>query len=222
MAVYCIIPAWNEEKTIENVVREAKKKTDEVVVVDDGSLDRTAELASKSGAVVLRHIINRGQGAALETGNSYARNQNAEIVVHFDADGQFLPDEIPDMIEPIASGRADMVFGSRFLTKRSYMPWSKRWILMPIARLVNWFFFRVKLTDPQSGFRAFNRAALNRIRIEQDDMAHCSEIIAKAHSCRFRIEEVPVTVIFNCYGSGFGRGIRIVKDHLLAKLLGSK
>jgi len=217
--IYCIIPAWNEQGSIADVVAGVTPKVDRVVVVDDGSTDRTAALAAKAGATVLTHPINRGQGAALETGNRFAVADNADIIVHFDADGQFLPREIPDMVRPVAEGRADIVFGSRFLGKESQMPATKRYIIMPLARLVNLILFHARLTDPQSGFRSFSARVAGKIAIEQDDMAHCSEIIGKAFAHKLRIQEAPITVIFNDYGSGLRRGIKIIKDHMLAKLM---
>lgn len=219
MIIYCVIPAWNEEGSIANVIADAKRFVDRIVVVDDGSTDRTYQIAKQSGVEVIRHIINRGQGAALETGNRYAIKHNADIIIHFDADGQFLPSEIEDVIQPIKAGEADIVFGSRFLNKKSQIPWTKRVIIMPIARLVNITLFRAKLTDPQSGFRAFSTKTAKKIQIEQDDMAHCSEIIQKAFANKLRIKEVPITVIFKEYGSGFSSGIQIIKDHLLSKFI---
>ena len=96
--VFCIIPAYNEEDNISSIIQSVGKYVDEVVVVDDGSDDRTARIAEEEKAIVLRHVINRGQGAALETGNQYARKKQADVVVHFDADGQFKPDEIDKVV----------------------------------------------------------------------------------------------------------------------------
>lgn len=216
--IICIIPAFNEKKTIAQVVREAGLYVDEVVVVNDGSIDNTAILAREAGATVLDHLINRDQGAALETGNQYALAQKADIIVHFDADGQFLAEEIGDLIKPLLNGDYDVVFGSRFLEKKSKIPWLKDKLIFPLARIINKILFGVNLTDPQSGFRAMSAAAAAAIHIEQDGKAHCSEILAKVFNKKFRIKEVPITVIYNDFGLNLFGGIKIIKDTLLSKL----
>ncbi len=219
MKVFCVIPAWNEEKSIAKVIRDVKPYVDEVVVVDDCSADSTYSILESQDVNVLRHVVNRGQGAALQTGNNFALENGADIVVHFDADGQFLASEINDLLNPIKNDACDVVFGSRFLTKKSKMPFLKKNVLMPIGRIVNKIFFNINLTDPQSGFRAMNRRALESVRIEQREMAHCSEIIAKSFSSKLRIQEVPITVIYENFGQGIGGGIRIIKDIIISKLI---
>lgn len=225
MKIYCIIPAYNEEKTIVDIVEKAKTFVDKIVIIDDCSTDKTFEMASKTEAVVLKHIINRGQGAALETGNRFALRQGADIVVHFDADGQFLYNEIPEILHPIKTEEADIVFGSRFLGKKTKMPFFKERILFPIARTIN-YILGIRTTDPQSGFRALNRKALEKIRIVNDGSAHCSEILSKAFKLNLRIKEVPITVVYNEFGQGLlggkGRGkggFAIIKDLILSKFL---
>lgn len=218
MKIFCIIPAFNEEKNISLVIDNLQKYNYQIVVVDDCSDDKTQQIAKSKNVVLLRHLINRGQGAALETGNQYARNQQADIVVHFDGDGQFLAEEINDLIQPIIDKQADIVFGSRFLTKKSQMPLLKRKVLMPLARLVNQM-LGVKTSDPQIGFRALNKLALKKIQIENDGMAHCSEILFKAHQLNLRIKELPTTVIYHRFGNNFSGGLKIIKDLLIKKVL---
>jgi polyprenyl-phospho-N-acetylgalactosaminyl synthase len=217
--IFIIIPAFNEEGKIGSVIKDARKYADEIVVIDDGSSDRSSEQAERAGAKVISHRINRGQGAALETGNRYALANGADIIVHFDADGQFLSGEIPEIIAPILDGSADIVFGSRFLSKRSEMPLLKRWLIMPFARAVNLFFFGITTTDPQSGFRAFSQKAARMIIIENDRMAHCSEILAKASASDLRIKEVPITVLYPDFGQRFSGGLDIIKDLLIGKMI---
>ncbi len=217
--IFCIIPAFNEQKNIAKVLAQVKPIVDEVVVVDDGSTDKTAQIANQAGVVVLRHLFNRGQGAALQTGNQYALSKGADIIVHFDADGQFLAQEIKDVVRPIKAGEAQIVFGSRFLEKKSDIPKFKKYILLPIARLVNYLLLGVRFSDPQSGFRAFSRQAAQKIKIENDGMAHCSEILAQALKSGYKIKEVPITVIYHHFGQRLGGGVRIVKDLILARLL---
>jgi glycosyltransferase involved in cell wall biosynthesis len=217
--IFCIVPAFNEEKNILKVLKELKKFIENIIVVDDGSEDKTYDLAKDTGVIVLRHIINRDQGAALETGNVYALKSGADIIVHFDADGQFLANEIKDLLEPLIKNECDIVFGSRFLAKKSNMPWFKKYIIYPLARVVNKIFFGVNLSDPQCGFRAFQANIANKISIEQDGKAHCSEILKKVFSQKLKYKEVPVTVIYNNFGQKFSGGLIIIKDIFLSKLL---
>ncbi len=217
--IFCVIPALNEEKTIIQVIQNVKQYVDEIIVVDDGSTDDTSLLAKAGGAIVLRHIINIGQGAALQTGNEYAIQNGANIIVHFDADGQFLANEINDIVKPIIEFNYDIVFGSRFLSKKSNMPWQKKYLILPLARIINKLFFGVNLTDPQSGFRALKKVAAEKIDIRHNDMAHCSEILMKSFENNFKITEVPITVIYYNFGQKFSGGIRIIKDILLGKLI---
>ena len=219
MKIFCIIPAYNEKKTIAEVIEKVKKNVNEVIVVNDGSKDETKKLAKEKGAVVLSHIINRGQGAALETGNQYALNKGAEIIVHFDADGQFLAEEIKDIVSPIVRGEADIVFGSRFLGKKSNLPQFKKHIIIPLAHLVNKIFIGATLTDPQNGFRAMSSETAKKITIEQDGMAHNTEIISKSFENNLKIKEIPVTVIYHNFGQRFSGGLKIIKDLILSRLI---
>jgi polyprenyl-phospho-N-acetylgalactosaminyl synthase len=223
--IFCVVPAYNEQDNIGKVVKALKSLDYEVIAVDDGSSDHTEKIALENGAIVLRHVINRGQGAALQTGNEYALLKGADIIVHFDADGQFLPEEISDIIKPIIAGEADAVFGSRFLGKEANLPRLKRHFIYPVGRLVNNYILSgSNLSDPQNGFRALSREAAQKIIILNDGMAHNSEIQRKAVS-NFRISEVAVTVKYNRYGqgvfSGRGRGsggLKILKDIILSKI----
>lgn len=216
--IYIIIPTYNEARNIVKVIQDIKGENPEynVVVVDDGSEDSTVELAEEQSVTVLRHIINRGQGAALKTGTEYAISKGADVLVHFDADGQFVVSEIKDVVAPIVSGEADIVFGSRFLSarggKKPNMPWLKRCIMMPLARFINWWFFDIKLTDPQSGFRALSGETAQKINWQQDRMAHCSEIMHQAFEKELRIKEVAVTVIYRDFGQRFSGGVKILKE----------
>lgn len=219
MKTFCIIPAYNEATTIFEVINKVKPMVDEVVVINDGSSDKTKELAKTSGTIVLSHIINRGQGAALETGNKYALNNGAEIIVHFDADGQFLAEEIKDIILPIIKGEADIVFGSRFLGKKSNLPSFKKYIIIPLAHLVNKIFIGTTLTDPQNGFRAMSAETARKIIIEQDGMAHNTEIISKTFENNLKIKEIPITVIYHDFGQRFSGGLKIIKDLILSRLI---
>jgi len=219
MRIFCIIPALNEEKNIGSVVDGVKKVVDEVVVVDDGSLDSTGSVARAHGAILLSHLINRGQGAALQTGNEYALQNGADIIVHFDADGQFSVEEIKDIVRPIINDGYDVVLGSRFLGKATNMPFFKRYFIIPLARLTNYLLFNVSLSDPQSGFRAFSRQAAAQIKIEQPGWAHCSEILSKVVSGKIKFKEIPITVTYSKFGRSFSSGFEIIKDTIIGKFI---
>jgi len=211
--IFIIIPAYNEADNIKQVIEDLKNADyQHIIVVDDESQDNTVEIAKHSKAVVLKHIINRGQGAALRTGTEYAIMKEAKVIVHFDADGQFQVNEIKDIIQPILNNEVDVVFGSRFLQKKSDMPALKKYLIMPLARFVNWWFFDIKLTDPQAGFRALSLDAAKQINWQQDRMAHCSEIMHQVFSQKLKYKEVPITVIYKDFGQKFSGGLKILKE----------
>lgn len=221
MKLFCVVPAFNEEKNIKSIIDEVRPLVDVLVIVDDGSTDKTADLANRSGVVLLKHIINRGQGAALRTGTAYSLNNGADIIVHFDADGQFLSRDIEKITAPIKNGAAQVVFGSRFLNSQdsSGMPWLKKYFIMPLAKAANQVFFNLNLTDPQSGFRAMSAEAARRISWRQDRMAHCSEIMLAVKNHNFKVKEIPVKVIYHNFGQSFFGGLRILKELLFALLV---
>lgn len=219
MKKVCVIPAYNEAQHINEVISRVRPFVDEIVVVDDHSQDETATLARQAGATVLRHPINRGQGAALQTGNDYALQTGADIIIHFDADNQFQAEEIPELVRPIEAGQAEAVLGSRFMGKESNLPALKRQVIMPLARLINRLFFNIKLTDPQSGFRVLSRQATEKIKIKNDGMAHCSEILHQLFSKNIKVVEVPITVVYHEFGQKFSGGLKIIKDMAIKKII---
>lgn len=212
--VVAVVPAYNEGEVIAGVIQHLLPAVDEVIVVDDGSRDQTALLARSAGATVLRHIINRGQGAAEETGTCAALAHQADIVLHFDADGQHDPADIPAMIQPILDNRADVVLGSRFLGTSPNLPFMRRLTLV-VGLIFMRFFSGIRLTDSQNGFRAFSRPVAERLRITQDGMAHASEILDKIIELNLRYVEVPVTVHYTDHSlstkhGGHGNALSIV------------
>jgi glycosyltransferase involved in cell wall biosynthesis len=214
-----IVPAYNEQSTIGAVIRGLFSQVDKIVVVDDGSTDSTADLAAQAGAVVLRHEVNRGQGASLETGHEYARKVGADFVLHFDADGQFLHADIMSALEKLNNSGADILFGSRFLDSRSDIPFLKKKILIQFGRLVNFFFAGVNLTDAHNGFRILNKKALDTIIITQEQMAHATEIPSLAKKYNLKIIEHPVKVVYNEFGQGIKGGIRILIDLIFNRFI---
>ena len=219
MKISCVIPAYNESKSIALVISNLSPFVNEIIVVDDCSKDDTFKKATESGAIVVRHIINRGQGAALRTGTKLALDRGADIIIHFDADDQFQATDIPEMLKPIIENRADAVLGSRFLGKKSNLPKIKEYIIMPLARFINLLLFNIRLSDPQSGFRVLNRQSALKLKIENDGMAHCSEIIYRLFKNKERVIEVPITVIYHEYGQKLSGGFKIIRDIIIQKLI---
>jgi len=217
MKIICVIPAYNEDKRLASVLTKVRPLVDAIVLVDDGSKKKIERLAELAGVFVLRHPINRGQGAALQTGSDYALKLEADIIVHFDADDQFAASEINDVVAPIINKEADVVFGSRFLGKKSNLPFSKKYIVFPLGRLIN-HILGAHTSDPQSGFRAYTKEVARSFRIENDRMAHCSEILIKLSHSHWRIKEVPITVTYHEYGQKFSGGLRILKDLFISKI----
>ncbi len=219
--VVIVVPAYNEAETIASVVSELRDSGREVVVVDDGSADDTARLARGAGGVVLRHVINRGQGAALQTGIEYALARGASVIVTFDADGQHRVDDIGRLVEALRNGNADVAIGSRFLSAESTIPWRRRLVLRA-AILFTHVVSGISLTDAHNGLRAFRRDAASQIRLTLDGMAHASEIVDQIHSRGLRVVEVPVVVRYTAYSLKKGQSgvaaIRIAFDYLVMKV----
>ncbi len=213
--LYIIVPAHNEAKNIGRVISDLfSQGIQNIVVVDDGSGDDTVAQAKAAGAVVLRHEVNRGQGAALQTGNEYAVKNGASFVIHFDADGQFNPADIYQALAVMKEKGADVLLGSRFLDNRSQMPWTKKYIVLPVARLINSFLTGLKLTDAHNGFRILSRRALLKINISHDRMAHNSEIIKQIKTHNLPFVEHPVQVKYFEYGQGVAGGLKIIWEIL--------
>lgn len=212
-----VVPAYNEEKNIGPVVRGLFNQVDKVLVVDDGSNDNTVTLAQSLGAIVLQHEINRGQGAALQTGHDYALKIGADFVLDFDADGQHEPADIRPAWEELKNKNAGILFGSRFMGQISNLPFTKKYIIMPIGRLVNWLYGSVNLVDAQNGFRLYTRSALEKINITQDGMAHATEIQTQVKKLGLKYIEFPIKVVYREYGQGIGGGVKIVKDLFIGR-----
>lgn len=221
MHTIVVIPAYNEEETIAKAVREAKKYADEIVVVDDGSGDDTSARAESAGAQVLRHTINRGQGAALRTAVKAALSLGAEIIVTFDADLQQDAAEIPTLIAPIKAGIVEAVLGSRFLGNAKNMPAAKG-ALLRLAVLFTRATTGLKITDTHNGFRALGAAAAEKIEITQDGFAHASEILSEIARHRISYCEVPVNLNYSAYslkkGQKISNSLRILLDLLKGDL----
>jgi glycosyltransferase involved in cell wall biosynthesis len=178
-----------------------------IIVIDDGSTDGTDKLAGAFPVILVRHEINLGQGAALETGMEAAKLLNADFVVHFDADGQHDPSDIAHLLTPLQKGEADIVFGSRFLEKRpSGMSLSKK-IVLQTGRWINYLITGILLTDAHNGLRALNKKALYNIHLRQPGMAHASEILYEVKRKSLRYLELPVHIRYTAYSKTKGQSI---------------
>lgn len=223
MKVFCVIPAYNEEKNILSTIESVKDFADLIIVVNDKSSDKTKDILdgiNDKQVIIINHPINLGQGAALQTGNEYSIKNGADIIVHFDADGQFIAEDIKKLTEPIIKNGFDIVFGSRFMDIKSEIPKFKKKIIMPLAKIFNNLFFGIKTSDPQNGFRAMKKEVAEKIKIENDRMAHCTEILAKSFKHKLKIKEVPIKVLYTEFGQKFSGGIKIIKDLFLKKISG--
>jgi len=217
--VWIVIPAYNEQQNIFGVVMSLLELTPNIVVVNDGSTDSTQNIIEQLDVHLVNHMINRGMGAALQTGNEYALKQGAEIIVHFDADGQMQAKDIQKIISPILENQAEIVFGSRFLDNKSKIPLTKKYFILKPAILFNWFFTGLLLSDAHNGFRAMSGKAAKRIKLEQDRMAHATEILDQVRACDLEFTEIPVEILYQEYGQKFSGGFKIIKDLILAKII---
>jgi len=195
--VFIVIAAYNEGNSITNVIRGLKKAGySNIVVTDDGSKDNTYQTIAKENIFALRHIINRGQGAALKTGIDFSLKNGAEYIVTFDADGQHRVEDLYSMIEPVMTGKYDVTLGSRFLDKKTMMPFFRR-LTLKIGVFVQFIFYGVWLSDAHNGFRCFSRKAAQAIEIKSDRMEHASEIVEQIKLKNLKYKEVPIIVLYN-------------------------
>ena len=189
------IPAYNEEKNIALIIAKLKKITDSIFVCDDGSSDMTAEISKNLGATVISHRKNMGYGVAINSIFQKCKEMNTDLLVTFDADGQHRVEDIQKVIEPIKNNDADLVIGSRFLDKKSDVPNYRKIGIKVITQLTN-ASIKKKLTDSQSGLRAYNKQVLTQISPSDLGMGISTEILIKASSKGLRITEVPIKILY--------------------------
>jgi glycosyltransferase involved in cell wall biosynthesis len=209
-----------EEKVIVDVLNGVLSHFAHVVAIDDGSTDGTYQEARKTKAVVLRHAINLGQGAAIQTGIEYAlRDQRAKYFITFDSDGQHRVEDAEKLLKTLQTGKVDIVLGSRFLAK-SKLPTKKRLFLKTAIYSRN-LFSKVKLSDIHNGLRAFDREVASKLNISIAGMAHASQIIERIGQYGFRYNEVPVVIKYTPYSIAKGQSllnsVNIIFDLATAK-----
>ncbi len=195
MKIIVGIPAFNEEKNIGSIVAKLSQKYAKIIVCDDGSSDMTSTIASSMGAHVVKHEKNMGYGSAIKTIFNEAKNSDGDILVTFDADGQHQISEIDSLIKPISENNADIVIGSRFLGKTKDLPRYRKIGIKTITGLTN-VVTGSKITDSQSGFRAYGKKALDEITPTESGMGISTEILIKASKKQLRITEVPIIISY--------------------------
>lgn len=219
---YIIIPVYNEAKVVGEVIQKVRKHFQHVVCVDDGSRDNSSDEIKKAGGVLVRHPINLGQGASLQTGIEFAlHDPEAQYFVTFDADGQHQLSDVQTMLKTIKTEKLDIILGSRFLGAVENISRVKAFILKAAIMFTNRT-SKVQLTDAHNGLRVFNRHVAERLNITMPDMAHASEIVERIAQEKFSYKEIPVTIVYTDYSRSKGQSmlnaINIGFDILLNKI----
>ena len=204
---WLVVPLYNEEQVIGEVVSSALQVFPKIVCVDDGSHDGSAQCAAEAGAVVVCHPINLGQGAALQTGIEYGLSDpGAEYFVTFDSDGQHQVTDAMAMVQRLRQGDVDVVFGSRFLDGRTQPGALKKLVLKTAVAYSN-LTTGIHLTDAHNGLRAFNRTVASRLQVTQNRMAHASEIVSQIAKNGYRWVEHPVHILYTDYSRSKGQSV---------------
>ena len=222
--VFLVIPSYNEGPVLASTIASLLPYRYSIVVVDDASSDGTRDVLQGLPIHYVRHPVNLGQGAALQTGMNYALAQGAEYLVHFDADGQHPPDRISALLEPVRNGECDVAVGSRFLDRdnSSLIPFGRK-VLLRGAVVVSGVLTNVWLSDAHNGFRSLSRGAAMKIRFHENGFAHATEFLDEVRRSRLRLREVPVGIRYTEYsrakGQAASNSLNILIDVLLRKVL---
>jgi len=212
-----VIPAFNEERHVADVVRSTSRVADCVVVVNDGSTDQTREMAERAGALVISHMTNRGLGGALRTGIRAALASGAHAIVTLDSDGQHDPDDIPRLVAPIETDSADFVIGCRLIDPTG-MPLTRR-IANRLADTTTCWILGARLKDTQSGFRAFSRRAAEALTIRSSRMEVSSEIAVQMARKGMRIAHIPIAAKYSAYSLSKGQSFAVGLQTLVRLIL---
>ena len=219
--VYITIPMYNDEKMITKVIKDLNSKGyNNVVVVDDGSKDNGYSVVKKNTkAIVTRHVVNRGQGAALQTGMEIAIDRGAKYIVHFDSDGQHDVKDLDHMLKTLIEGKYDIVLGSRFLQENK-IPLKKK-IILRLGIFFTFLLSQIWLTDVHNGLRVMTAETAKKLNLQHDRMEHASEILDKVKSLNLKYKEVPVTIHYTDYSQAKGQSISN-SINIAMKLISSK
>lgn len=204
--VWIVIPLYNEAAVVQSVINDLRSEFSNIVCIDDGSSDGGAKLATAAGARVVTHPLNLGQGAALQTGFSYALERDAQYVVTFDADGQHQVTDASTMVNRARNEDLAIVFGSRFLDSRTRPGLLKKLVLKTAVTITNWA-TKTRLTDAHNGLRVIRQDALRQIRLSQDRMAHATEIVVQLGRTKLPYSEQPVQVLYTDYSRAKGQSL---------------
>jgi glycosyltransferase involved in cell wall biosynthesis len=220
--VVAAIPCFNTQQHIAQVIARTKRFVDEVIVIDDGSTDMTADVAELSGARVIKHQHNLGYGEAVKSCFAAAKADQADVLIIIDGDGQHNPEEIPPVLNPVLDEKADIVIGSRFLQNRDKVPAYRRFGINMINKLWN-FGSKCQVSDSQSGFRAYDRKVINEMEFTERGMGLSVEILEQAREAKDRIKEVPIICSYENNNSSlsfkaFKHGISVVLSVLRVRI----
>lgn len=221
---WLVIPCYNEGQVIQDVITQARQTFPNIVAVNDGSADNSADAIRAGGAHLVNHPVNLGQGAAIQTGVEYARAQlGAQYFVTFDADGQHQVKDVVAMVERLRAEPLDIIVGTRFAGQdNSQVPWIKRVVLKTVVMLSPRT-KRLGLTDAHNGLRVFNRRVAEEMNIRMNGMSHASEIVTMIDEHGWRVGEQPVDILYTEYSMGKGQslinGVNILADGLMARRL---
>ncbi len=219
-----VVPLYNEEKVVNHVLLELKNMYPKyaIIVVDDSSEDNSYEQACIGDIYILKHMVNLGQGAALQTGIEYAKELGCKYIVTFDSDGQHDPKDIKPFINELKKGDYDIILGSRFLGKTKNMPRSKRYLLK-VSRFFTWATSGILLSDSHNGFKAINIEKFPNFEITQNRMAHASEIISIIKDLKMKHKEMPCNIRYTPYtlnkGQSMLNSINIILDFFIGNLM---
>jgi glycosyltransferase involved in cell wall biosynthesis len=202
-----MIPMYNEQEVIAEVIRGLKAIFENILCVDDGSTDESVSRAREAGATVICHAVNIGQGAAIATGFTWIQTKtNFSRIVTFDADGQHLPEDAIRLIEELASKELDVVFASRFLDNQSQVPFMKRLILRGVTNATR-ALTDVELSDAHNGLRAITVDASRKIQLTQNGMAHATQFVSLVLQGGLKYSEMPVTILYTPYSRSKGQSM---------------
>lgn len=222
--VAIIIPAYNEERVVKQAINSIPEKYPKIICIDDGSSDKTAAYVDSTRAVLVRHPVNLGSGAALQTGLDYGLlDPEIEYFVTYDADGQHRIQDVDEMVAHIRKTNDDIVLGSRFLGEAENITFMKKMLLKYAVKFSN-LTSGVKLTDAHNGLRVFNRKVASELNLQMSDFAHASEIIERIAEKKYKYTEFPVTIIYTDYSRSKGQpiinAVNIVFDLFMGRILG--
>ena len=222
--IFMVIPAYNEAEVIAQTLQKALSTGHEIVLVDDCSTDDTALIASQFPVHLLQHLVNLGQGAALQTGMDYVRKRGGEVLVHFDADGQHRLEDLDQMLAPVLAGEADVVLGSRFMNAEFARSVPRaRSILLKGAKLIDGLLTGLWLSDVHNGYRVLGKKAIDCIQLKSNGMAHASEIKLEIKRHKLRWQEVAVQIEYSDYSRAKGQSplnaVHILLDLISRKIL---